>query len=75
MIPTLAYIEAASRRHRPCASAGQLVILESTSPVGATEAMADWLAEARPDLTSPRPMASHGHPRGPLAPNESCPAR
>ena len=33
---------------------GNLVVLESTSPVGATEAMADWLAEARPDLTFPR---------------------
>src|SRR5690606_29697418 len=31
-----------------------LVILESTSPVGATEQLADWLAEARPDLTFPQ---------------------
>jgi len=27
------------------------VILESTSPIGATEQMAAWLAGARPDLT------------------------
>ena len=33
---------------------GSLVILESTSPVGATEQMADWLAAARPDLTFPQ---------------------
>jgi len=33
---------------------GDLVILESTSPVGATEQMAEWLAEARPDLTFPQ---------------------
>ncbi|MNZ98076.1 UDP-N-acetyl-D-glucosamine 6-dehydrogenase [compost metagenome] len=36
---------------------GDLVILESTSPVGATEQMADWLAEARPDLSFPQ---THG---------------
>ena len=32
---------------------GDLVILESTSPVGATEQMAVWLADARSDLTFP----------------------
>lgn len=30
------------------------MILESTSPVGATEQMAAWLSEARPDLTFPQ---------------------
>lgn len=34
-----------------------MVILESTSPVGATEQMAAWLAEARSDLTFPQ---THG---------------
>lgn len=33
------------------------MILESTSPVGATEQMAAWLAEARSDLTFPQ---AHG---------------
>ena len=33
---------------------GDLVILESTSPVGATEKLADWLADARPDLNFPK---------------------
>ncbi|MEY8213510.1 MAG: UDP-N-acetyl-D-mannosamine dehydrogenase, partial [Colwellia sp.] len=36
---------------------GDLVVLESTSPVGATEQMADWLAQARADLTFPK---THG---------------
>lgn len=53
-VPDLDFIEAASRSIAPALRAGNLVILESTSPVGATEAMADWLAEARPDLTFPR---------------------
>ena len=52
--PDLSYIEAASRAIAPYLRKGNLVILESTSPVGATEKMADWLSEARPDLTFPQ---------------------
>jgi UDP-N-acetyl-D-mannosaminuronic acid dehydrogenase len=53
----LSYIKAASLTIAPFLKTGNLVILESTSPVGATEQMAAWLAEARPDLTFPQ---SHG---------------
>ena len=35
-------------------AAGNLVILESTSPVGTTERMAAILAELRPDLSFPQ---------------------
>lgn len=52
--PDLSYIEAASRAIAPVLKKGDLVILESTSPVGATETMAEWLASARPDLTFPQ---------------------
>lgn len=52
--PDLSYIEAASKAIAPVLAKGNLVILESTSPVGATEAMAGWLAAARPDLTFPQ---------------------
>jgi len=55
--PDLDYIESASRSIAQVLKKGDLVILESTSPVGATEQMADWLAAARPDLTFPR---THG---------------
>ncbi|MDT3719486.1 UDP-N-acetyl-D-mannosamine dehydrogenase [Pseudomonas oryzihabitans] len=55
--PDLTYIESASKAIAPVLKKGDLVILESTSPVGATEQIAAWLAEARPDLTFP---ASHG---------------
>lgn len=51
--PDLSYIEAASKAIAPVIKKGDLVILESTSPVGATEQMAAWLAEARSDLTFP----------------------
>jgi UDP-N-acetyl-D-mannosaminuronic acid dehydrogenase len=52
--PDLSHIEAASKSLAPVLKQGDLVILESTSPVGATEQMADWLAAARPDLTFPQ---------------------
>lgn len=55
--PDLAYIESASKAIAPVLKKGDLVILESTSPVGATEQMATWMAEARPDLTFPQ---THG---------------
>ncbi|CAH6784680.1 UDP-N-acetyl-D-mannosamine dehydrogenase [Vibrio chagasii] len=55
--PDLRYIEAASNAIAPVLKKGDLVILESTSPVGATEQMATWLAEARPDLSFPQ---THG---------------
>jgi len=51
--PDLSYIEAASRSIAPVLKPGDLVVLESTSPVGATEQMAEWLAAARPDLSFP----------------------
>lgn len=52
--PDLRYIEAASRAIAPVLKKGDLVVLESTSPVGATEQMAAWMAEHRPDLTFPQ---------------------
>jgi UDP-N-acetyl-D-mannosaminuronic acid dehydrogenase len=52
--PDLSYIEAASRAIAPVLKSGDLVVLESTSPVGATIAMANWLAEARSDLSFPQ---------------------
>lgn len=51
--PDLVYVEAAARSIAPVLKKGDLIILESTSPVGSTEKMAEWLAEARPDLTFP----------------------
>lgn len=52
--PDLKYIESAAKAIAPRLQKGNLVILESTSPVGATEQMAAWLAVARPDLTFPQ---------------------
>ncbi|MDP5280670.1 UDP-N-acetyl-D-mannosamine dehydrogenase [Sphingomonas sp. DG1-23] len=52
--PDLSYIQRATEAVAPVLKAGDLVVLESTSPVGATEQMAAWLAELRPDLTFPQ---------------------
>jgi UDP-N-acetyl-D-mannosaminuronic acid dehydrogenase len=52
--PDMVYVEAAAKSLAPVLKKGALVILESTSPVGATEQMAQWLADARPDLTFPQ---------------------
>jgi UDP-N-acetyl-D-mannosaminuronic acid dehydrogenase len=56
-LPDLAYVESAARKIAPVLQRGNLVILESTSPVGTTELMTEWLANARPDLTFPQ---THG---------------
>ena len=52
--PDLSYIESAAELIAKVLEKGNLVILESTSPVGATEKLAQWLAAARPDLTFPQ---------------------
>lgn len=52
--PDLTYVEAAARSIASVLKRGDLVILESTSPVGTTEQMAVWLAEIRPDLSFPQ---------------------
>ncbi len=52
--PDLKYIQSAAQAIAPVLKKGDLIILESTSPVGATEKMAEWLATARTDLTFPQ---------------------
>ncbi|MWV43698.1 UDP-N-acetyl-D-mannosamine dehydrogenase [Paenibacillus sp. HJL G12] len=49
--PDLTYVEQAAKSIIPFLRAGNLVILESTSPVGTTERIADWIVEARDDLS------------------------
>lgn len=52
--PDMSFVQSAALAIAPVLKKGDLVILESTSPVGATEELADWLAQARPDLTFPQ---------------------
>ena len=53
-LPDMKFVESAARSLAPVLKKGDLIILESTSPVGATEQMAAWLAEVRPDLSFPQ---------------------
>lgn len=53
-VPDLSHIEAAARMIAPVLTRGNLVILESTSPVATTEKLAGWLAEERQDLSFPQ---------------------
>lgn len=48
--PDMSYVEAAARAVAPVLEPGNLVILESTSPLGATDGVAAIIREARPDL-------------------------
>lgn len=60
--PDISYIEAATRAIAPFLKAGDLVILESTSPVGTTERIAAIVAELRPDLYESLPNTQHASP-------------
>jgi len=51
--PDLSYIESAARGIAKVLKKGDLVVLESTSPVGATEKMVEWLSQERSDLSFP----------------------
>lgn len=53
-VPDLKYIEAAAGSIATVLEKGNLVILESTIPVGTTEKLAQWLADKRPDLSFPQ---------------------
>lgn len=52
--PDLRFVKAAAAAIAPVLQPGNLVVLESTSPVGATEQLAQWLEDARPDLRFPQ---------------------
>jgi len=51
--PDLTYIQAAANAIAPVLEKGNLIVLESTSPVGATEKMMGWMMDVRPDLVFP----------------------
>lgn len=51
--PDISYVEAAARAIAPKVLPGACIIVESTSPVGTTERVAQIVAEMRPDLKLP----------------------
>lgn len=52
-VPDLKYIQSAAVMIAPLLRKGNLVILESTSPVGTTEKFVEWFRQVRPDITMP----------------------
>ena len=52
--PDISYVMAAAKSIAKVLKKGDLVVLESTSPVGTTRRMASLLADLRPDLTFPQ---------------------
>jgi UDP-N-acetyl-D-mannosaminuronic acid dehydrogenase len=52
-LPDLSMVKSSCVAIAPVLERGNLVILESTSPVGTTEKVERWLSERRPDLTFP----------------------
>jgi len=51
--PDLSYVRAASEQIAPLLEPGNLIVLESTSPIGTTEKVAAWIGALRPDLQMP----------------------
>lgn len=51
--PDLSYIKAVAKTIAPVLEPGNLIVLESTSPVGTTEKLSGWLAQEREDLSFP----------------------
>ena len=51
--PDLHYLEQAVQALAPVLNQGNLIILESTSPVGTTRKISQWLSKAKPDLKFP----------------------
>ncbi|MCU0948798.1 MAG: UDP-N-acetyl-D-mannosamine dehydrogenase [Porphyrobacter sp.] len=52
--PDISYVESAARAIAPHIGRDACVIVESTSPVGTTERVAEIIASLRPDLTLPK---------------------
>lgn len=73
--PDVSCIEAAAKSIAPVLSKGNLVILESTSPVGTTEKLAQWLAGMRPDLTFPQQAGNDSDIRIAYCPERVLPGR
>lgn len=73
--PDLSYIEAATKNIAKVLEQGNIVILESTSPVGTTEKVAEWLAAARPDLSFPQQAGEDSDVRIAYCPERVLPGR
>ena len=51
--PDISFVESAVEAIAPCIAEGDLIIIESTAPIGTTESARDIVAGLRPDLVAP----------------------
>ena len=73
--PDISHVRDAVERLAPHLAAGNLVLLESTSPVGTTEALCAWLAAVRPDLSFPHTDGEASDIRVAYCPEGALPGR
>src|SRR5262249_18047345 len=73
--PDLSYIESAARSIAPVLDAGNLVILESTAPVGTGKKLSGWLSDLRPDLGFPHQAGERADVRLAYCPERILPGR
>ncbi|HEY3321502.1 MAG TPA: UDP-N-acetyl-D-mannosamine dehydrogenase [Planctomycetota bacterium] len=66
-VPDLSFVEAATKSIAGWVQPGNLVILESTSPVGTTEQVAQWLRATNPKLALPAAKQKATSGRGPAS--------
>ncbi len=74
-VPDISYVETAGRAIAPVLAAGNLVVLESTSPIGTTERLSAIMAELRPDLTFPHQKGELSDVRVAHCPERVLPGR
>ena len=73
--PDLGHLQAAARSLASVLRSGNLVVLESTSPVGTTEALCEWLSALRPDLSFPNSKGEGSDIRVAYSPERILPGR
>lgn len=73
--PGLQYVREAALSLAPVLKKGDLVVIESTCPVGTTEAFSERLAELRPDLTFPHRSGNEADVQVAHSPERVLPGR
>ncbi len=73
--PDLGHLRKAAAGVAPVLARGNLVVVESTTPVGTTEAFSGWLAAARPDLTFPHDAGDEADVKVAHSPERVLPGR
>ena len=73
--PDLSCLRAAAESVAGVLEEGDLIIIESTVPVGTTAAVCEWLAEARPQLRFPHQAGSEADVRVAHSPERVLPGR